>query len=186
MNKLEKFYILKQCGLPCPKFYEYKKEDTIKEEGLLCVRCVMRKGRESSLSKVTAVFKDVATQKAREFSNKYEDDVIVFYYSYFVANASGTLLIDDNEAYAEIVKGNLWNMKNGKDMNLVATYRKGKVSVLGDTRIMNSFELIDLFSFIESAKKISHNDSIILSWSLTNKREIIFYDFKVIEKNNKN
>jgi len=185
MNKLEKFYILKQCGLPCPKFYEYK-GDTITETGLLCVRCVLRKGNESSLSKATAVFKDVATQKAKEFSDKYGEDVIVFYYNYFIASVSGTMLIEDNEAYAEIVKGNLWNMKNSNDIDLVAKYKKGKVSVLGDTRIINSFELVDLFSFTETAKKITHNDAnIILSWSLTDKREIIFYNFKTVEKNKK-
>lgn len=182
MNKLEKFYILKQYGLPCPKFYEYNGE-TIREDGLLSIRCVMRKGKDTSLSKATGIFKDVANEKAREFKNKYGDDVIIFYYNYFLASISGTLLVEDNEAYAEIVKGNLWNMKDGKDIDLVATYRNGKISVLGNSNIINSVELVDLFSFIENAKKISKNDNIILSWSLTDKREVIFYNFKTLDKN---
>lgn len=184
MNKLEKFYLLRQAGIPCPNFFEYK-GDEIKGDNLWTVRCVLNKGNDTSLSKAIGVFSDIATLKAKEFQMKYGKEVTVFYYEYFVATTSGTLLITPNESYAEIVKGNLWNMSNSTNIDLVATYKNDDIAVLGNRNIMSNSNIRNLFFYTKQAKSLIKTDNIVLDWSLTKKEEILFYDFRELEETKK-
>lgn len=182
MNKLDKFYKLKKYGFLCPDIQEYKGEE-IQGTNLWTVRCLVHEeGEINSSSKVTGVFSDLATIKAREFQEKYGEHAVVFYYKYFIAEVSGTLLVQEDSSYAEITKGNLWNMKDGNNIDLIAICKNEKVSMLGNTNIITYNKILDLFSYNELAKSLITDKKVLLEWSLTNEGEILFYNFTDTDK----
>ena len=145
INKILGLYELKELNIPKIEWKEFHPDTSyFKEDQLWTIRTATFKGNDFNLSRLIGG----KAKEARIFALKeykvFKNTGLIFYYPYFIAEKSGTLLINEKEIIIEGVHKDLWNLvtDNLRDVsivekdNMILSY--GNKDFLSDKKFVNA------------------------------------------------
>lgn len=196
INKLLGLYELREIPIPQVKWEEFKPEaSSFREDFLWSVRTASYGENDLNLPRLIGAGALKAWDFALSQYMVYKDRGLVFFYPYFIAEKSGTLLIKNEETVIEGVEADLWNLVTYNSRAVTIIEKDEKVSFYGDKDFLSPMELAEIRKFtavIRNSLKgyLQEGQSILLEWSFgydTNvKRErlsethLLFYELKSI------
>ena len=144
------------------------------------------------LSRISKVSKKFADQLLKEMNN----NGIVIYYPYFIANKSGTLEVRSDKVIIEAVKDDLWNLVTYSEREVtIITDIDGNKSIIGNANFISNEELDSLSKHIPEIRKLFRNDLLqgkaaLLEWSFAQscnaskepigEKYLVFYEARTV------
>jgi len=171
MNKLLGFYELKKSGLPTIPWVEYTAEAVLDEDKLWTIRTAVNKGNDLNLPRLVGAESSAAKAFADNLLRVFENTGMVLYYPYFIAEKSGTLMVNRSEIIIEAVKKDLWNLvTDGKrDVTYRLDYNDG-IICYGERYFLTKEELNEFKKYAKMVKgmfrsELAEGKDILLEWS---------------------
>lgn len=196
MNKLMGFLELKEMKLPSVPWKQYTGEEKFEDRYLWTVRSAVYRGNDLNLPRSVGESSKISKKFADQLLKEINNNGIVIYYPYFIANKSGTLEVRSNKIIIEAVKKDLWNLVtySDRDVTIIIDADDSK-SIIGNESFMSNKELDSLSKHIPEIRKLFRNDllqgkSALLEWSFaqscdSNKEPIgeeylVFYEARTV------
>ncbi len=121
---------------------------------------------------------------------------MILYYPFFVANISGTLLVESDRVIIECIHGDLWNMvSNGdRDVTIILTSDNSR-EITGDTNLISESQLMEILDGVKNIRHRFRDDftegkSVLLEWSYaqrsslnkipTGEEYLVFYEARTV------
>lgn len=196
MNKLMGFLELKEMKLPSVPWKQYTGEEKFEDKYLWTVRSAVYRGNDLNLPRSVGESSKISKKFADQLLKEMNDNGIVIYYPYFIANKSGTLEVRRDKVIIEAVKNDLWNLVTYSDREVtIITDTEDNKSIIGNADFMSDKELNNLNKHIPEIRKLFRNDllqgkSALLEWSFaqscnSNKEPIgeeylVFYEARTV------
>ena len=196
MNKLMGFLELKEMKLPSVPWKQYTGEEEFEDRYLWTVRSAVYRGDDLNLPRSVGESSEVSKKYANQLLKEMNNNGIVIYYPYFIANKSGTLEVRSDKIIIEAVKDDLWNLVTYSDREVtIIVDADNKKTVIGNVNFMSNEELDSLNKHIPEIRKLFRNDllqgkSALLEWSFAqscnaNKEPIggeylVFYEARTV------
>lgn len=196
MNKLMGFLELKEMKLPSVPWKQYTGEEKFEDKYLWTVRSAVYRGNDLNLPRSVGESSKISKKFADQLLKEMNDNGIVIYYPYFIANKSGTLEVRRDKVIIEAVKKDLWNLVTYSDREVtIITDTEDNKSIIGNADFMSDKELNNLNKHIPEIRKLFRNDllqgkSALLEWSFaqscnSNKEPIgeeylVFYEARTV------
>lgn len=195
MNKLLGFFELKDSSLPTVPWKEYR-GDELDDDYLWTVRTAVHRGNDFNLPRCIGVTANEAADFAKKVCEKYRDNGMVVVYPYFLAEKSGTLIIELSRVIIEAVKDDLWNLvtEGYKDVTIIV--EKNNKYFNGNETFLSENEIEELISYVAYVKKTFRDEliegkGIQLEWSYAYKsdkkknrvgdRYLVFYEARTVD-----
>jgi hypothetical protein len=121
MNKYIGFYELKSINLPVIPWRKFTAGTVLDDNLLWTVRVALESGNDLNLPRAVGVPAAEAVKKGISFLEQYDENGMVVYYPYFIAEKSGVIDINSCRTVIEAVEKDLWNL---------VTYGKKNVSII--------------------------------------------------------
>ena len=196
MNKLMGFLELKEMKLPSVPWKQYTGEEKFEDRYLWTVRSAVYRGNDLNLPRSVGESSKISKKFADQLLKDINNNGIVIYYPYFIANKSGTLEVRSNKIIIDAVKKDLWNLVtySDRDVTIIIDADDSK-SIIGNESFMSNKELDSLSKHIPEIRKLFRNDllqgkSALLEWSFaqscdTNKEPLgeeylVFYEARTV------
>lgn len=172
MNKLMGFYELKELAIPTIPWKQYKPGVELSDKYLWTIRSAVFRGDDLNLPRLVGKKADEAMSFANDLYKRLNDNGIVVYYPYFIANKSGTLNVYLDKIVIEAVKDDLWNLVTNQDLDvsLIFDNQNNILSSYGDLSFLNDEEIQLLLKYAKKISAIYKNEllegnTILLEWS---------------------
>lgn len=194
INKLRGLYLLRQWGLPAIKWEIFTRDTTLPANCLWTVRTALYSGQDVNLPRAVGVEAKEAEAFARRLLQELGDRGVVFYYPYFVAERSGTLLVGKERAVVEAVKGDLWHLvsEGKRDAYLLLDLEEGKIREERPPEFFTPEEQKKLLGWARQVRwrgrdYLSAGFSLLLEWSVVAESEersggdkFVFYELRTV------
>lgn len=196
INKLLGLYELREISIPQVEWEEFKPESSsFSEDFLWSVRTASYGENDINLPRLIGAPASKAWDFALSQYRIYKDRGLVFFYPYFVAEKSGTLLIKNKETVIEGVEADLWNFVTSGSRAVTIIEKDNKTTFYGNKDFLSSMELAEIHksaTVIRNSLKsyLQEDQSFLLEWSFgydTNVKNerlsetyLLFYELKSI------
>jgi hypothetical protein len=195
VNKLMGFFELKESGLPAVPWKQYDANTKFDEKYLWTVRMAVYTGSDFNLPRAVGKNSEEALKIASELYNRYNDNGMVVYYPYFIADKSGTLQVNSTEIIIEAVEKDLWNLVTHNRKNVTIINNGQDMKFYGDEKFLRRSEISELYAYAEKTKKtfrryITSGKTLLLEWSYAYKTDVnnspigekylVFYEIKEV------
>ena len=170
MNKLMGFYELKSMNLPSIPWKEYTGKEDLANNKLWTIRSAVFKGDDLNLPRMVGEIGEKAKEFADSLLRRLQDNGIVIYYPYFVANKSGTLNIFLNSVVIEAVKDDLWNLVTYSDRDVTICIDGSVEQIDGNKEFLTEDEKKEILRHVPEIRRLFRDEliegkSILLEWS---------------------
>lgn len=170
MNKLMGFYELKSMNLPSIPWKEYTGKEDLANNKLWTIRSAVFKGDDLNLPRMVGEIGEKAKEFADSLLRRLQDNGIVIYYPYFVANKSGTLNIFLNSVVIEAVKDDLWNLVTYSDRDVTIRIDGSVEQIDGNKEFLTEDEKKEILRHVPEIRRLFRDEliegkSILLEWS---------------------
>lgn len=170
MNKLMGFYELKSMNLPSIPWKEYTGSEDLANNKLWTIRSAVFKGDDLNLPRMVGEIGGKAKEFADSLLKRLQDNGIVIYYPYFVANKSGTLNIFLNSVVIEAVKDDLWNLVTYSDRDVTIRIDGSTEQIDGNKEFLDDDEKKEILRYVPEIRRLFKDEliegkSILLEWS---------------------
>mgnify|MGYP001859032574 CR=1 FL=1 len=173
MNKLMGFLELKEMNLPAVPWKQYSGSEKMDEQYLWTVRCAKYWGDDLNLPRCVG---------------------IVVFYPYFIAEKSGTLLVNKDKVIIEAVHDDLWNLVTHGERDVSITYKEDSREYNGNRDFLSDTEQKNILSHVPEIKRTFRNElfskDILLEWSFAKncdkdkkpvgKPYLVFYEARTV------
>lgn len=196
MNKLMGFLELKEMKLPSVPWKQYTGKENFEDRYLWTVRSAVYRGNDLNLPRSIGESSKVSKKFADQLLKEMNNNGIVIYYPYFIANKSGTLEVRSDKVIIEAVKDDLWNLVTYSEREVtIITDIDGNKSIIGNANFISNEELDSLSKHIPEIRKLFRNDLLqgkaaLLEWSFaqscnaskepTGEKYLVFYEARTV------
>lgn len=195
MNKLMGFYELKAINIPTVPWERYSNAVALDRNMLWTIRVAVKSGDDLNLPRAVGVTAEEAEEKGSAFLEKYEDNGMVIYYPYFIADKSGVIDIRSNRTVIEAVDKDLWNLVTHGRKDVTVILEDCDAKYMGDEAFLTGEELDILLKYINRIKSyyrgvLSEGKSIMAEWSFAyntdnhrkplGEKYLVFYELRSI------
>ena len=196
INKLLGFYELRSTSLPKINWQEFDPEkSTFDSQVLWSVRCATIAGQDFNLPRLIGAKAKEAREFALEQYARSKDNGLVLYYPYFIAEKSGTLLVEERKIIIEGVTGDLWNLVTYNRREVTIIFADETIKYHGNKDLLTEKEVLELkaqalYVRAHFHKELSTEQGLLLEWSYAFKADIdakpvgesqlLFYEIRTI------
>lgn len=196
MNKLMGFLELKEMKLPSVPWKQYTGKENFEDKYLWTVRSAVYRGNDLNLPRSIGESSKVSKKFADQLLKEMNNNGIVIYYPYFIANKSGTLEVRSDKVIIEAVKDDLWNLVTYSEREVtIITDIDGNKSIIGNANFISNEELDSLSKHIPEIRKLFRNDLLqgkaaLLEWSFAQscnaskepigEKYLVFYEARTV------
>lgn len=196
MNKLMGFLELKEMKLPSVPWKQYTGKENFEDRYLWTVRSAVYRGNDLNLPRSIGESSKVSKKFADQLLKEMNNNGIVIYYPYFIANKSGTLEVRSDKVIIEAVKDDLWNLVTYSEREVtIITDINGNKSIIGNANFISNEELDSLSKHIPEIRKLFRNDLLqgkaaLLEWSFAQscnaskepigEKYLVFYEARTV------
>ena len=196
MNKLMGFLELKEMKLPSVPWKQYTGKENFEDRYLWTVRSAVYRGNDLNLPRSIGESSKVSKKFADQLLKEMNNNGIVIYYPYFIANKSGTLEVRSDKVIIEAVKDDLWNLVTYSEREVtIITDIDGNKSIIGNANFISNEELDSLSKHIPEIRKLFRNDLLqgkatLLEWSFAQscnaskepigEKYLVFYEARTV------
>ena len=196
MNKLMGFLELKEMKLPSVPWKQYTGKENFEDRYLWTVRSAVYRGNDLNLPRSIGESSKVSKKFADQLLKEMNNNGIVIYYPYFIANKSGTLEVWSDKVIIEAVKDDLWNLVTYSEREVtIITDIDGNKSIIGNANFISNEELDSLSKHIPEIRKLFRNDLLqgkaaLLEWSFAQscnaskepigEKYLVFYEARTV------
>ena len=196
MNKLMGFLELKEMKLPSVPWKQYTGKENFEDRYLWTVRSAVYRGNDLNLPRSIGESSKVSKKFADQLLKEMNNNGIVIYYPYFIANKSGTLEVRSDKVIIEAVKDDLWNLVTYSEREVtIITDIDGNKSIIGNANFISNVELDSLSKHIPEIRKLFRNDLLqgkaaLLEWSFAQscnaskepigEKYLVFYEARTV------
>ena len=196
MNKLMGFLELKEMKLPSVPWKQYTGKENFGDRYLWTVRSAVYRGNDLNLPRSIGESSKVSKKFADQLLKEMNNNGIVIYYPYFIANKSGTLEVRSDKVIIEAVKDDLWNLVTYSEREVtIITDIDGNKSIIGNANFISNEELDSLSKHIPEIRKLFRNDLLqgkaaLLEWSFAQscnaskepigEKYLVFYEARTV------
>lgn len=171
INKLNGFYELKKLGVPSVKWEKYTTDTKFDNDKLWTVRVAVQKGNDMNLPRAVGVSAKEAKKFAEKISKKLNDNDLIIYYPYFIAEKSGIMKISQSRYVIEAVEKDLWNLATDGRRDQTIIIKNDVIEKYGEKELLNDKEIEELKKEGRKVKGKFRNDliqgrSVLMEWSL--------------------
>ena len=165
------FLELKEMKLPSVPWKQYTGKENFEDRYLWTVRSAVYRGNDLNLPRSIGESSKVSKKFADQLLKEMNNNGIVIYYQYFIANKSGTLEVRSDKVIIEAVKDELWNLVTYSEREVtIITDIDGNKSIIGNANFISNEELDSLSKHIPEIRKLFRNDLLqgkaaLLEWS---------------------
>lgn len=164
------FYELQQLNLPSVPWQEYNLNKKLDDGLLWTVRSAVWQGDDLSLPRLVGVKAWEAEEFAKKLLSDMNQDGIIIYYPYFIAQKSGTLEIKQDQIVIEAVKEDLWNMVTYSKRDVSYIITEQEIKVHGERNFLSKAEQDEILSYVPGLRQqyrdiFLEGKSILLEWS---------------------
>ena len=165
------FLELKEMKLPSVPWKQYTGKENFEDRYLWTVRSAVYRGNDLNLPRSIGESSKVSKKFADQLLKEMNNNGIVIYYPYFIANKSGTLEVRSDKVIIEAVKDELWNLVTYSEREVtIITDIDGNKSIIGNANFISNEELDSLSKHIPEIRKLFRNDLLqgkaaLLEWS---------------------
>lgn len=167
MNKLMGFLELKEMNLPAVPWKQYSGSEKMDDHYLWTVRCAKYRGDDLNLPRCVGKDAETATAFAEKLHRRING--IVVFYPYFIAEKSGTLLVNKDKVIIEAVHDDLWNLVTHGERDVSITYKEESREYNGSRDFLSDDEQDNILSHVPEIRKTFRNElfskDILLEWS---------------------
>ena len=196
MNKLMGFLELKEMKLPSVPWKQYTGKENFEDRYLWTVRSAVYRGNDLNLPRSIGESSKVSKKFADQLLKEMNNNGIVIYYPYFIANKSGTLEVRSDKVIIEAVKDDLWNLVTYSEREVtIITDIDGNKSIIGNANFISNEDLDSLSKHIPELRKLFRNDLLqgkaaLLEWSFAQscnaskepigEKYLVFYEARTV------
>lgn len=196
MNKLMGFLELKEMKLPSVPWKQYTGKENFEDRYLWTVRSAVYRGNDLNLPRSIGESSKVSKKFADQLLKEMNNNGIVIYYPYFIANKSGTLEVRSDKVIIEAVKDDLWNLVTYSEREVtIITDIDGNKSIIGNANFISNEELDSFSKHIPEIRKLFRNDLLqgkaaLLEWSFAQscnaskepigEKYLVFYEARTV------
>lgn len=190
------FLELKEMKLPSVPWKQYTGKENFEDRYLWTVRSAVYRGNDLNLPRSIGESSKVSKKFADQLLKEMNNNGIVIYYPYFIANKSGTLEVRSDKVIIEAVKDDLWNLVTYSEREVtIITDIDGNKSIIGNANFISNEELDSLSKHIPEIRKLFRNDLLqgkaaLLEWSFaqscnaskepTGEKYLVFYEARTV------
>mgnify|MGYP000012428780 FL=1 len=192
MNKLMGFLELKEMDLPAVPWKQYSGSEKMDDHYLWTVRCAKYRGDDLNLPRCVGKDAETATAFAEKLHRRING--IVVFYPYFIAEKSGTLLVNKDKVIIEAVHDDLWNLVTHGERDVSITYKEDSREYNGNWDFLLDTEQKNILSHVPEIKRTFRNElfskDILLEWSFAKncdkdkkpvgKPYLVFYEARTV------
>jgi hypothetical protein len=195
MNKLMGFYELESMNIPSVAWQKYTGEQILDKNLLWTVRSAVYRGDDMNLPRIVGVDADKATSFAKSKLIDMEENGIIIFYPYFIAEKSGTLNVYLDRIIIEAVKDDLWNLVTYSDREVTIIMTNDETEYKGNANFITDLEKKQILRYIPEIKRTFRDElysgkSSMLEWSFayncdinmqkTGERYLVFYEARTV------
>lgn len=178
MNKLMGFFELKGIDIPTVPWERYSRGVQLESNMLWTIRAAVISGDDLNLPRAIGVTAEEAMEKGNALLDIYEDNGMVIYYPYFIADKSGVIDIKSDRTIIEAVDKDLWNLVTHGRKNVTVILENETKRLIGDEGFLSEEEIELLLRYTNRIKSnyrslISEGKSIIAEWSFAYNTDIM-------------
>ena len=178
MNKLMGFLELRELSIPTIKWKEFTGKTELSKDKLWTIRSASLSGNDLNLPKMVGKSAEECMKFAKDLKGRYRSLLYVVYYPYFVADKSGTLLVEKDRIVIEATEKDLWNLEKNKDLRLHLAIGENKKYLKGTKDFLSLEELNELYTCARKLysyfnKSIRYGESILLEWSFARDCDVL-------------
>ena len=190
------FLELKEMKLPSVPWKQYTGKENFEDRYLWTVRSAVYRGNDLNLPRSIGESSKVSKKFADQLLKEMNNNGIVIYYPYFIANKSGTLEVRSDKVIIEAVKDDLWNLVTYSEREVtIITDIDGNKSIIGNANFISNVELDSLSKHIPEIRKLFRNDLLqgkaaLLEWSFAQscnaskepigEKYLVFYEARTV------
>lgn len=190
------FLELKEMKLPSVPWKQYTGKENFEDKYLWTVRSAVYRGNDLNLPRSIGESSKVSKKFADQLLKEMNNNGIVIYYPYFIANKSGTLEVRSDKVIIEAVKDDLWNLVTYSEREVtIITDIDGNKSIIGNANFISNEELDSLSKHIPEIRKLFRNDLLqgkaaLLEWSFAQscnaskepigEKYLVFYEARTV------
>jgi len=195
MNKLEGFYELSRMGIPSVPWKKYDNAVLLDDNMLWTIRSAVMSGHDLNLPRKVGVTADEAKKFAEGLKEKLNEDDLILYYPFFIAEKSGVMEIARDRVVIEAVKEDLWNLVTFNHRDVTIIISNTDISYVGNDKFIETHELEELLSYSGKVKQkfrdiMLDGKSVFLEWSYAfisdkkkmpvGERHLVFYEIRSV------
>lgn len=196
MNKLMGFLELKEMSLPSIPWRQYTGDEIFSDDYLWTIRSAVYRGDDLNLPRSVGKNAEESKIFADALLKKMNNNGMVIFYPYFIANKSGTLEVKSDCVIIEAVKEDLWNLVTYSDREVTVILRNDhETQYIGNKEFLKESEEYELLKFVPEIKRLFRDDliegkSILLEWSYAlscnskkqpvNNEYLVFYEARTV------
>ena len=133
------FLELKEMKLPSVPWKQYTGKENFEDRYLWTVRSAVYRGNDLNLPRSIGESSKVSKKFADQLLKEMNNNGIVIYYPYFIANKSGTLEVRSDKVIIEAVKDDLWNLVTYSEREVtIITDIDGNKSIIGNANFISN------------------------------------------------
>ena len=186
----------KDMKLPSVPWNQYTGKENFEDSYLWTVRSAVYRGNDLNLPRSIGESSKVSKKFADQLLKEMNNNGIVIYYPYFIANKSGTLEVRSDKVIIEAVKDDLWNLVTYSEREVtIITDIDGNKSIIGNANFISNEELDSLSKHIPEIRKLFRNDLLqgkaaLLEWSFAQscnaskepigEKYLVFYEARTV------
>ena len=190
------FLELKEMKLPSVPWKQYTGKENFEDRYLWTVRSAVYRGNDLNLPRSIGESSKVSKKFADQLLKEMNNNGLVIYYPYFIANKSGTLEVRSDKVIIEAVKDDLWNLVTYSEREVtIITDIDGNKSIIGNANFISNEELDSLSKHIPEIRKLFRNDLLqgkaaLLEWSFAQscnaskepigEKYLVFYEARTV------
>ena len=190
------FLELKEMKLPSVPWKQYTGKENFEDRYLWTVRSAVYRGNDLNLPRSIGESSKVSKKFADQLLKEMNNNGIVIYYPYFIANKSGTLEVRSDKVIIEAVKDDLWNLVTYSEREVtIITDIDGNKSIIGNANFISNEELDSISKHIPEIRKLFRNDLLqgkaaLLEWSFAQscnaskepigEKYLVFYEARTV------
>jgi hypothetical protein len=195
MNKLMGFFELRSSSLPVVPWEEYNKNTLLDENLLWTIRSAVFHGDDLNLPRLIGC----NSHEAKIFADKTLDDLddngIVIYYPFFIAEKSGTMNVYKDKVVIEAVKDDLWNLVTYSERDVTVFISEQGIEYDGNEAFLTSIEMNELCNYVPKLRHMFRDffmegKSVLVEWSFaynsdinknkTGDKYLVFYEARTV------
>lgn len=195
MNKLQGFYELNSLGIPTVPWNKFDENTLLDSDMLWTIRTAVLEGDDFNLPRAVGVSNEIAKVKYEAFSKKLNNDDLIIYYPFFVADQSGVIDISKDKIIIEACKSDLWNLINKGLREVTYIITNEGLSFDGHFEFLSDGQIKELTKYVPLIKnkyrdQLFGGKSVILEWSYAfdsstdrnpvGDKYLVFYELRII------
>lgn len=170
MNKLMGFYELRELNIPTVPWKRFAVDVNLDDNLLWTIRVALNKGMDINLPRVVGVRAAEAKEKGMLLLDRYQDNGMVIYYPYFIAEKSGVVEINKDYIIIEAVDKDLWNLVTEGKKDVTIKIQNGQKVYDGSIEFLKESEIQEIQKNIRIVKMqfreaLSEGKSVFMEWS---------------------